>query len=167
MVVPWAMSDAPVRLATAADLAAIARMGADLARRHEGYDPLRFHVPDGFEAGYGEWFAQELPQVPDAVYLGVVDGPTGLAGYVYGRLEGRDWDRLLEPHASLVDVYVEAGARGQGLGARLVRAFCAWADERAARVVLSSATANEGAQRLFVALGFRPTMVELTRERPQ
>ena len=34
----------------------------------------------------------------------------------------------------------------------------------APRVVLHSATQNVAAQRLFARLGFRPTMVEMTRE---
>jgi RimJ/RimL family protein N-acetyltransferase len=39
-------------------------------------------------------------------------------------------------------------------------------DLGAPRVVLSTATQNEAAQRLFAAAGFRATMIEMTREWP-
>jgi len=46
-----------------------------------------------------------------------------------------------------------------------VRAALEWLESRGApRVVLMSASRNEGAQRLFERLGFRRTMVEMTRE---
>jgi RimJ/RimL family protein N-acetyltransferase len=35
------------------------------------------------------------------------------------------------------------------------------------RVILMSAAKNEGAQRFFARLGWRPTMVEMTRELPE
>lgn len=154
----------PVRRATEQDLDALAAMGAELARLHHGYDARRFMYGADFESGYRWWFGKELPLAE--VFLGVVDGPDGApAGYVYGRLEDKDWGSLLDAHAALVDVYVAPAARRSGAGAALVQAFCRWADERGApRVVLSSATQNAPAQALFERLGFRRTMVEMTRE---
>jgi ribosomal protein S18 acetylase RimI-like enzyme len=36
----------------------------------------------------------------------------------------------------------------------------------APRILLNAMVENESAQRLFASVGFRPTMVEMTRERP-
>jgi ribosomal protein S18 acetylase RimI-like enzyme len=151
-----------VRPATEADLDALAGMGDTLARQHHDYDAGRFLYDAGFREGYRWWFGRELGR--DEVFLGVVDGKEGPAGYLYGRLEGKDWNALLEAHAALVDVFVRPDERGSGVGEALVEAFCAWAAARGfPQVVLSTATQNAGAQRLFAKLGFRPTMVELTR----
>jgi ribosomal protein S18 acetylase RimI-like enzyme len=47
----------------------------------------------------------------------------------------------------------------------LLDAALTWLRERGApRVVLSTAAQNETAQRLFEKLGFRRTMIEMTRE---
>jgi RimJ/RimL family protein N-acetyltransferase len=47
----------------------------------------------------------------------------------------------------------------------LMDAAMAWLKKQGApRVVLATAEQNEGAQRLFARLGFRRTMVEMTRE---
>lgn len=153
-----------VRRATAQDLDALAVMGAELARLHHAYDPKRFMYGNDFVSGYRWWFGKELPL--DEVYLAVVDGADGApAGYVYGRLEDKDWGSLLDEHAALVDVYVRPDARRSGAGAALVQAFCGWAKARGApRIVLSTATQNASAQALFAKLGFRSTMVEMTRE---
>ncbi len=155
---------ATVRRATEQDLDTLAGMGAELARLHHAYDPKRFMYGDDFVAGYRWWFEKELKL--GEVFLAVVDGADGTpAGYVYGRLEEKDWASLLDSHAALVDVYVREDARRTGAGGALVRAFCAWASEHGApRVVLSTASQNTGAQALFAKLGFRSTMVELTRE---
>jgi RimJ/RimL family protein N-acetyltransferase len=160
-----------VRAATAADLDELARMGTALAAVHRAFDPLRFMGPGGAEetgqmvAGYRWWFAKELANKRASFHVAVT-ARGRVIGYVYGRLEGKDWAELLDSHAALVDVFVEPRARGSGAGGELVRAFCAWADESGApRVVLSTATQNAAAQALFAKLGFRRTMVEMTRER--
>ena len=154
-----------VRPATPRDLDALAWMGAELARIHHGFDPLRFMYGEGFERGYRSWFAQELANAD--VCFRVVDDEAGAAvGYVYGRLEGKDWADLLDDHAALIDIYVKPDARLHGAGEALLRAFCAWADDKGApRVVLSTATPNVAAQKLFARVGFRSTMIEMTRER--
>ncbi len=84
-------------------------------------------------------------------------------GYLYGRIEERDWNLLLDEHAALHDILVRDDARGLGLGRRLVAAFIERVKARGVpRVVLHTAVGNERAQRLFRAVGFRPTMLEMT-----
>lgn len=158
-----------VRAATPHDLDEMARMGAALAHMHHMFDAKRFMYDDDFVGGYRWWFEKELAR--SEVCFRVVDvvgakAPGKLAGYVYGRLEEKQWNDLLDEHAALVDVFVDPTARGHGIGAALVRAFCAWADEKGApRVVLSTATQNTAAQEAFAKAGFRATMIEMTRER--
>jgi RimJ/RimL family protein N-acetyltransferase len=156
-----------VRPATPDDLDEMARMGAALAHMHHTFDAQRFMYADDFVGGYRWWFAKELPR--SEVCFRVVDvtsEPGKIAGYVYGRLEEKQWNELLDEHAALVDIWVDPAVRGHGIGAALVHAFCAWADEKGApRVVLSTATQNTAAQKAFAKAGFRPTMIEMTRER--
>jgi ribosomal protein S18 acetylase RimI-like enzyme len=60
---------------------------------------------------------------------------------------------------------VDPMARGRGIGRQLLRAIIIELTARGApRVVLSTAARNEAAQRLFLSAGFRPTMLEMTRE---
>src|SRR5436190_839166 len=55
---------------------------------------------------------------------------------------------------------------GQGAGRELVRAAIDWIQSRGmSQVVLWSESKNETAQRLFAAMGFRRTMVEMTLDR--
>lgn len=155
-----------VRPATEHDLPAMAAMATELVRFHHALDARRFFLAKGVERGYRDWFTRELAS-PDAVLLVATDDgdPPRTLGYAYGRLEGRDWNLLLDRHAALHDVYVDPAARRTGTGELLVRAFLDRARRLGApRVVLSSATSNAAAQALFARLGFRPTMVEMTRE---
>jgi predicted GNAT family acetyltransferase len=95
----------------------------------------------------------------------VAERAGALVGYAYGRLEERDWNQLLDACGALHDLWVEDGERGRGTGAALVLAMCAaLASKGAPRVVLHAAAGNAPAQALFARLGFRPTMVEMTRE---
>jgi ribosomal protein S18 acetylase RimI-like enzyme len=88
-----------------------------------------------------------------------------IVGYAYGRIEGRDWNTLRDKCGVAVDLWVEPEARRFGLGSALVEALVARLAERGApRVVLNVASRNGRAARLFAALGFRDTMIEMTRE---
>ena len=52
-----------------------------------------------------------------------------------------------------------------GVGEALLTAAAAWLAERGApRVLLVTAEQNEAARRLFARVGYRVTMVEMTRE---
>jgi ribosomal protein S18 acetylase RimI-like enzyme len=84
---------------------------------------------------------------------------------VYAGIEPMSWKELRAACGFVHDVYVDERARGRGIGERLVRAAIEWLEARAVpRVVLWSAALNEGAQRLFERIGFRRTMIEMTRE---
>lgn len=152
-----------IRPAQAADAADLGRMGAALARQHHDFDAQRFMLPKDLEEGYRWWLSHEMEN-PKAVVLVAARGDA-VVGYVYARVEGKDWNKLLDRHGELVDIWVDEAARGTGVGGLLVGAcFQRLADLGVPRVVLMSAAKNEAAHRLFARHGFRQTMVEMTRE---
>lgn len=152
-----------VRAATDRDLEALGRMGAALARLHYEFDPRRFMLPDDIEAGYRWWLGKEARNKKALVLVAELDGE--VRGYAYGRLEERDWNALLDAHAGLHDVWVEESARRHGVARQLTNEIVdRFKALGAPRVVLKTSTKNESAQKLFASLGFRPTMVEMTRE---
>jgi ribosomal protein S18 acetylase RimI-like enzyme len=139
-------------------------MGGALVRLHHGYDPERFMAPEeDVESGYRWWLSRELKRQGAVVLVAEKDG--GVVGYAYATVEGRDWNALRDAHAELHDVWVEESVRGGGVGGllleELVRRLRALG---VPRVMLMAASRNEAAQRLFARHGWRPTMVEMTRE---
>jgi GNAT superfamily N-acetyltransferase len=159
-----------LRPATAADLPACARLGARLSRMHHRLDPRRFFAPPDLEAGYRWWLGKERRSRRAVVLAAVARDPRGreaVVGYAYGRLEPRDWNTLRDACGEGVDLFVEPRWRRRGLGARLVEALAgALAARGAPRLVIQVAARNPAAARAFARMGFRPTMLELTRELP-
>ena len=72
---------------------------------------------------------------------------------------------LRGPAGVVYDLVVDPAHRRQGIGRMLLDATLEILKARGApRVVLSTAEQNTAAQRLFDRAGFRPTMIEMTRE---
>jgi ribosomal protein S18 acetylase RimI-like enzyme len=153
-----------IRDATPEDVPALARLGAKLAREHHAMDAERFFVPDEpIEDGYAWWLGKERASPRAVVLAARLRGR--IVGYAYGRIEARDWNTLRDRCGVGVDLWVEPRARRSGVGSALVEALVSRLAERGApRVVLNVASRNGRASRLFAELGFRETMVELTRE---
>ncbi len=155
--------DVILRPARRDDLHAVARLAGKLVRLHHAFDERRFFLPDRVEEGYAWWFGREIEREEVALWVAERDG--AVVGYAYGRLEERDYNQLLEAYGALHDVWVEEDERRRGVAARLVEAVvAALVAKGAPRVVLHAAAKNEGAQALFARLGFRRTMIEMTRE---
>lgn len=137
-------------------------MAGALVRMHHQTDPHRFLLPENVESGYAWWFEKQIAN-KEAVILVAEDG-SGIVGYCYGALEGRDWNLLLDSHGAIHDIYVAETIRGGGVGwALLSRMIESLTGLGASRIVLSTMIGNESAQRLFKRAGFRPTMLEMTR----
>jgi ribosomal protein S18 acetylase RimI-like enzyme len=153
-----------IRRATADDGPALGRLGALLLRAHYSFDRQRFMAPGRHpEAGYGAFLCSQLED-GDVVVL-VAERGGSVVGYVYAGLEPRSWKELREACGFIHDVAVDEGGRRVGVATALIEAAAEWLRGRGApRVVLWTADRNEGAQRLFERLGFRRTMVEMTRE---
>jgi len=156
--------DFSIRRATRADLPALGRLGAALMRLHHGFDPQRFMAPpDHPEEGYA-WFLGTQLDAEDAVIF-VAHDEAAILGYVYAAIEPVSWKELRERCGYVHDVLVDPEARRQGVASALLNEAFDWLKFRGMpRVVLGTASANEAAQRLFTGLGFRPTMIEMTRE---
>jgi ribosomal protein S18 acetylase RimI-like enzyme len=113
-------------------------------------------------ADYASFLGRQLDS-PDAAVL-VADDDGKVIGYAFATLEGYDFLMLRGPAAVLQDLIVDPEHRGRGVGRLLLEAALGHLKSRAPRVVLSTAEANEPAQRLFASAGFRRTMIEMTRE---
>lgn len=153
-----------VRRATRADLPALGRLGTQLVRLHHAFDPERFLAPgDSPEGGYAAFLGSQLRRTDAVVFVAERDGQ--VAGYVWATLEPLSWKELRDACGSIQDLVVDESARRSRVGTALVEAALGWLRERGApRVVLWTAAPNAASQALFERLGFRRTMVELTRE---
>jgi ribosomal protein S18 acetylase RimI-like enzyme len=95
----------------------------------------------------------------------VAEDKGDVVGYAYAAVEGYDYMALRGPAGVLHDIIVDPGHRGRGVGRLLLDAALEFLKLRGVpRVVLSTAERNEAAQRLFASMGFRRTMIEMTRE---
>ena len=160
--------DITIRRAKKSDGPALGRYGVALMRQHHDFDAERFMLPTRMssrmmEAGYRWWLLREARSKKAVVLVAERKGKP--IGYAYGRLEGRDWYAYRDACGMFHDLWVDEAARSQGVGARLAEEMMQRLRELGApRVVLSTAVKNEPAQRLFRKLGWRPTMIEMTRE---
>ena len=156
--------DVVIRRATIADLPALGRLGALLLRTHYEFDPQRFIAPgDNVEEGYAWFLGTQLRQKDVAIFVAERGGD--VLGYVYAGIEPHSWKELRDEAGFIHDIVVDERGRRTGLASALVERAVAWLRERGMpRVVLWTADRNDVAQRLFVALGFRRTMIEMTRE---
>ena len=153
-----------IRLATPADLPALGRLGALLMRTHYDFDPQRFMDPGTDPAEGYAWFLGKQLKDQDAVIFVAEDGAQ-VVGYVYAALEPISWKELRDACGFIHDILVEEPNRRAGTATALMEAAMQWLRERGApRVILGTAEKNERAQRLFTKLGFRRTMVEMTKE---
>lgn len=156
-------SQLQVRSARPSDREALGALAAALVRMHHELNPRRFMSSEGIEAGYGRWLIKESTEPSALVFVAELAGQ--VVGYTYARLEEKSWNDLLEAHGKLHDVFVIPSARKLGAARLLVEAACKELERRGApRILLATAVENEPAQRLFASLGFRTTMVEMTRE---
>jgi ribosomal protein S18 acetylase RimI-like enzyme len=153
-----------IRRATRDDLPHIGRLGALLVEAHHGFDSQRFLAATrGTKEGYASFLGTQL-EAPDAAVF-VADENAAVIGYAYVAVESYDYMVLRGPAGVLHDIIVDPGQRGRGVGRELLEAALAYVRSRGlSQVVLSAAERNEAAQRLFANAGFRPTMIEMTRE---
>jgi GNAT superfamily N-acetyltransferase len=157
-------SDVIIRRARRSDIERLGRMGATLLRVHYDFDRARFMAPgDDPEGGYAWFLGTQLTKRDAGIFVAERDGT--VVGYVYAAIEPQSWKELRDEAGFIHDVLVDETARGGGIASALIDAAVEWLRQRGMpRVVLWTAHANEPAQRLFTARGFRPTMIEMTKE---
>ena len=156
-----------VRAARREDLGAVATLAAALVREHHAFDPLRFMCIEPLEEGYERFLQTQVDHEGVVLIVAVLrPGPDeAIVGYLLGSLEDRNWSDLRDACGKIHDVYVVASVRRRGVASHLVEeAVKRLTAMGVPRVVLMAAERNERARQLFSRLGFRPTMVEMTRE---
>jgi GNAT superfamily N-acetyltransferase len=153
-----------VRRAVEGDLPALGRMGAELMRVHFAFDPLRFMDPGvDPESGYAWFLGTQIRDDEVAIFVAELDGVA--VGYAYAGLEPQSWRELREASGFVHDIVVSEAARRAGVATALMDAALGWLKSRGApRVMVWTAEPNHRAQQLFDRLGFRRTMVEMTKE---
>ena len=135
-----------------------------LLRAHHAFDPQRF-MSAGTDAaeGYAWFLGRQLKDQDVVIY--VAEQESQIVGYVYAALEPVSWKELRDACGLIHDIVVDETNRRAGTATALMEAAMQWLTERGApRVILGTAEKNERAQRLFAKLGFRRTMIEMTRE---
>lgn len=159
-------ADVTIRQAYSADGAALGRLGGVMVQTHYDFDKARFMAPTpGTVEGYGKWLVSQAAK-PGVIVLVAVRGEK-VIGYAYAGVEGKDYMALRDEAGALYDIVVAPESRGMGVGGKLLNAVIdAFASRKVPRIVLMTAERNDGAQRLFAKVGFRRTMIEMTRELP-
>jgi ribosomal protein S18 acetylase RimI-like enzyme len=159
------MTDLVIRRAEPSDLPALGRLGALLMRTHYGFDQKRFLNPGtNADDGYAWFLGEQLKDEGNVVVL-VAERQGEVIGYVYAALEPISWKELRDACGFIHDIVVDERGRRAGVATALIDAAIEWLKKSGApRVVLGTAEQNEPAQRLFSRLGFRRTMVEMTKE---
>ena len=158
------MNETVIRLANESDVPSLGRLGALLVETHYIFDRQRFMAPGANSSeGYAWFLRSQLKEKGVVVYVAERAGT--IIGYVYAGLEPASWKELREMAGFIHDVVVDEASRGEGVAGLLVEAAVAWLRAQGApRVILWTAERNGAAQRLFTRLGFRRTMIEMTRE---
>jgi ribosomal protein S18 acetylase RimI-like enzyme len=158
------MEEFVIRLANDSDLPSLGILGAQLMETHYRFDPKRFMAPHSNSAeGYAGFLRSQLNE--EDVVIFVAERAGAIVGYVYAGLEPESWKELRDMAGFIHDVVVEDSSRRLGIASSLVEAAIDWLRAHGApRVILWTAEQNGAAQGVFSRLGFRRTMIEMTRE---
>ena len=153
-----------IRRASLDDSEALGRLGALLMDVHYNFDRRRFLAPgEDAASGYARFLVSQLRDPACAVFVAELDG--SIVGYCYAGVEPLSWKELRDEAGFIHDLALDPSARRRGAGKALVDAAIEWFRERnQARVMLWTSPANDAARQLFEQSGFRPTMIEMTRE---
>jgi len=158
------MDEIVIRPANDSDLPSLGRLGALLLETHYSFDEKRFMAPHLNSAEGYAWFLRSQLKENEVVVL-VAERAGAIVGYVYAGLEPTSWKELRDEAGFIHDVVVEESSRRLGIARSLVEAAVEWLRAHGApRVMLWTAEQNPAAQDLFRRLGFRRTMIEMTRE---
>ncbi len=142
----------------------LGRLGTLLVQEHHDFDKRRFlAAKTRTPQDYASFLGTRLHDRNAVVLVAEMKGEA--IGYAYGEIEGYDYMSLRGPAGVLNDLIVDPAYRNHGVGRLLLDEIISRLKSRdVPRVVLSTAAKNISAQRLFERSGFRPTMIEMTRE---
>ena len=160
---PVEQSRVQIRRATGDDVAALARLNAEVQELHRAAMPDRYRDPP---IGEIEDWMRLLLGDPDVVLLIAEQEEGGALGFAVVRRESSPGNTFALPRlrAMVEGIGVSATARRRGAG----RALMAAAEELArswgaASVVLDVQTFNSGAEDFYRALGYRAMTTRMSR----
>jgi ribosomal protein S18 acetylase RimI-like enzyme len=150
-----------IRSVTAEDWPRIGDLSELLVRAHHAYDAVRFVHPDVLPGtAYTARVREEIAE--GRAIVRVAHDEDRIVGYVFAGVELESWKELRHRAGYIHDIVVEDRSRHLGIGRALMADVLEWfAAHGVAPVMLWTAPQNVDAQRLFVGLGFRATMVEM------
>jgi GNAT superfamily N-acetyltransferase len=154
-----------IRDARPEDLPAVGQLAGRLVRLHHDYDPARWLLVEGVEAGYARFFASQLGK-PETIILVAEEEESGeIVGYAYAGLEERNWADLRDACGRLHDTFVTERARRQGLARGMLLECLRRLTALGVRLaVTTTAWQNETSHALLRSVGFRPTVLELAKD---
>jgi ribosomal protein S18 acetylase RimI-like enzyme len=157
-----------IRDARAGDLQKVGQLAGRLVRMHHDYDPARWMLVDGVEAGYARYFASQLGN-PGTIILVAEDKEGGeIVGYTYASLIERDWNELRDACGALHDAFVVEHARRQGLArSMLIECLRRLTELGAPLAVATTAWQNQTSQALLRSIGFRSASIEFAKDLPR
>ncbi|MEO7111056.1 MAG: GNAT family N-acetyltransferase [Polyangiaceae bacterium] len=163
-----------IRPAVPEDAEQLGRLAYQLVKLHYEWDPQRFiKIDDPNAPRYGWYLSSRAGEKDTIVLVATIPEPAEngggkIVGYTYARMEPKDWNDLRDPCGMLHDIFVDAASRRKGIARRLAtETFTQLEQLGAPRIVLKTAAKNEAGQKFFAAMGFRDTMIEMTREAPK
>ena len=152
-----------IRPAGASDWARIGDLAEVLVAAHYAYDDSRFIPLERLRGDVYTSRVREIVAVGHGTVL-VADVDGRIVGYVFAGVEPENWKELRHEAGYVHDLVVDESARRGGVGAALLESAIAWFQSRGVtRVMLWTAPQNVQAQSLFRRMGFRTTMMEMTR----
>jgi len=158
------MESMTVRAVSAADWPRIGDLWTLLIRAHHAYDVTRFIPPENLPGDvYVALVQKEIAEGRAAVFVADID--QRVMGYTFATIEAESWKALTHEAGYVHDLVVDPAAQRKGLGAALLERAAQWIEARGVRrVMLGAAMPNALAHALFKRAGFRPTMMEFTRD---
>ena len=152
-----------IRRAEQRDARALGALGAALMRSHYAFDPQRFLAAgEGAERGYAAFLSSQLADDTAVVLVAdviAVSSDTSMPGW--SRCRGRN---CADRRVSSMTYWSKTMGGAPAPARRSSRPRSRGCATTMPHAMLWTAERNEDALRLFARLGFRRTMIEMTRD---
>ena len=154
-----------IRPATSGDVESVLPMVAQICAFHEKLDPAKYGFLPHPEDRYRGWLTSRTKDPRSVFLVAQPDSSNRLAGFLVATIEREIPIYRLDEFGFIHDVWVEPEFRKQGVGKALTESAVArFRQIGVTQIRLDTAAENEHARRLFAAIGFRPSVVEMLRE---
>ena len=153
-----------IRPATPDDVPAVLPMVRKLCDLHRGWDPDKYDFLEGIEEMYRGWLTSRTRD-PRSVFLVADREGRGPVAFLIGTVEREIPIYRLKEFGFIHDLWVEEKYRNEGAARQMVTlAVERFREIGVKQIRLDTAAQNEPARSLFIACGFRPSVVEMLLE---